>query len=93
MPKIDCFEYIIDFVQRYVNGEMNRLSFDLDFHSYMTRNYSKMERKYGLLADCFSFYLLEEGYDQSDFLTNAEHKKLIRKQFKEFKAAMHDGIL
>ena len=93
MPKMDSFEFIIDFVQRYVDGEMNRLNFDLDFHSYMMRNYSKMERKYGQLADCFSFYLLEEGYDQSELLTDAEHKKLIRKQFKEFKSAMQDGIL
>jgi hypothetical protein len=93
MSKKDSFEIVIDLVQSYVDGKIDRVIFDLDFYSYMKHNYSKMERKYGELADCFSFYLLEEGYDLSETLTNTEHKKLIRKQFKEFKSAMRDGIL
>jgi len=51
-----------------------------------------MERVSGELADCFSFYLAEERIDQTDGLSNTEHKKLIRKQYKEFKSAKYDGL-
>jgi hypothetical protein len=50
-------------------------------------------REAGELADCFSFYLGEEGFDRSEGLSDAQHKKLIRKQYKEFLSAMEDGLL
>ena len=81
------------FVQGYLDGETDRLGFDLDFNHYLIKHYPKMERECGELADCFSFYLAEEGYDRVQGLSDAEHKRLIRKQFREFKAAMHDGML
>ena len=52
-----------------------------------------MERKNRDLADCFYFYLAEQGFDQGQGLSDGDHKKLIRKQFEEFKAAMRDGFL
>ena len=85
--------FMMAFVQKYLDGEMDRLGFDLDFYHYLNKHYPKMEREGGELADCFSFYLAEEGIDQADDLSDAGHKKLIRKQFKEFKAAMSDGLL
>ena len=87
--------FMMAFVQKYLDGEMDRLGFDLDFNHYLIKNYPKMEREYGELADCFNYYLAEEGYDQvqNPMLSDAEHKKRIRRQFKEFKSAMHDGIL
>ena len=81
------------FVQQYLDGEMDRLSYDLDFSHYLIENYPKMEREAGELADCFAFYLAEEGIDQTHGLTDTQHKKLIRKQYEEFLSAMEDGIL
>ena len=93
MAKKDSFELMIDFVQEYLDGKMDRLGFDLDFNHYLIKDYPSMERKYGELADCFNYYLAEEGYDKVQDLSDTAHKKLIRKQFREFKAAMQDGIL
>jgi len=42
--------------------------------------------------ECFNFYLAEEGIDKADGLTDAAHKKLIKRQFAEFESAMHDGM-
>jgi hypothetical protein len=81
------------FVQEYLDGKMDRMSFDLDFNHYLIKHFPKMERETGELADCFAFYLSEEGVDQADGLSDAAHKKMIKKQFGEFKAAMSDGIL
>jgi len=84
---------MMDFVQEYLGGARSRLDFDLDFSHYLTQNYNKLEREVGELADCFQFYLVEEGIDQSYGLSDAQHKRLIKKQFAEFMSAMHDGIL
>ena len=84
---------MMEFVQRYLNGELSRIDFDLDFNDHLKHHFRKMERDTGELADCFAFYLAEEGYDMTYGLSDMDHKKLIRKQFKEFKAAMKDGIL
>lgn len=72
---------------------MSVFFFDLDFDHYLITHYPKMERENPELADCFAYYLSEEGIDRSDDLSDAQHKKLIRRQFNEFMAAMRDGIL
>jgi hypothetical protein len=93
MPKTSGFEHMLNFVQEYLDGEMSRLDWDLDFNNYLTRYYPKMKRESRELADCFYFYLSEEGFDQGEDLSDSEHKKLIRRQLREFKAAMRDGML
>ena len=93
MPRKSALERMIAFVQEYLNGEMDRMDFDLDFDSILTENYPIMERANRDIAECFVFYLAEEGSDLAVSLDDKEHKKLIRKQFNEFKAAMRDGLL
>ena len=93
MPKKSGLKFMMSFVQEYLDGTIDRLSFDLDFNHYLIEHFPKMEREAGELADCFCFYLSEEGFDRSDGLTDAKHKRLIRKQYKEFIAAMEDGLL
>ena len=92
MPGKSGMEFMIEFVQEYLDGKCSRMDFDLDFNHYLIKNYPKMERQNAELADCFNFYLAEEGFDKADSLSDAVHKKLIRKQFAEFKSAMRDGI-
>jgi hypothetical protein len=92
MAKAKSTEFMFEFVQDYLDGKSERLDFDLDFNHYLIQHYPKMERENPYIADCFSFYLSEEGQDRSEGLSDAEHKKLIRRQFKEFKSALRDGI-
>jgi len=82
----------MEFVQEYLDGERSRLDFDLDFIHYLIENYRKMERENMELAECFNFYLAEEGFDRAKGLSDAAHKKLIKKQYDEFLSAMHDGM-
>ena len=84
--------FMMEFVQEYLDGERSRLDFDLDFIHYLIENYRKMERENMELAECFNFYLAEEGFDRAKGLSDTAHKKLIKKQYSEFKAAMEDGI-
>jgi hypothetical protein len=93
MPKKSGTKFMMAFVQEYLDGEMDRLGFDLDFIHYLIKHYPKMEREDSDLAECFNIYLAEQGYDLAQGLTDAQHKKLIRKQYNEFLSAMQDGFL
>ena len=83
---------MMEFVREYLDGERSRMDFDLDFSHSLMMHYPKMERENHDLAECFCFYLAEEGLDRTEGLSDAQHKKLIKKQFSEFESAMRDGI-
>jgi len=93
MPRKSALESMMDFVQTYLSGKIDRMDFDLDFNDLLLQSYPTMRRQSPEIADCFVFYLSEEGYDQTLGMTDGEHKKLIRKQFAEFKSALSDGML
>ena len=92
MPKKSGTDFMITFVQDYLDGNMDRLSWDLDFSHYLMQNYPKMERENSELAECFNFYIAEQGFDEGVGLTDEKHKNLIREQFDLFKDAVSDGI-
>lgn len=54
---------MMNFVQEYLDGERSCLNVDLDFSHYLIKHYGKMERADAELAECFNFYLAEEGFD------------------------------
>ena len=85
-------DFMLTFVREYLDGETERFFFDLDFNHYLIQHYTAMERYNVNLAQCFYFYLAEEGVDRTKDLSDAEHKKLIRRQFKKFMDAWHDGF-
>ena len=93
MPKIGGTEFMMAFVREYLDGEMDRLGFDLDFNYYLIQNYPKMERENREITECFSFYLADEGLDKAIDLDDKKHKKLIRKQWSQFNSALRDGLL
>jgi len=93
MPRKSALEFMMAFVQEYLDGKMDRMDFDLDFNHYLIENYPRMARANRDIAECFSFYLGEEGFDQAITLDDKDHKKLIRKQWNEFNAALRDGLL
>jgi hypothetical protein len=92
MPRKSGTEFMMDYIRGYLDGEMDRMGFDLDFNHYLIKHYPSMERKDRDLAECFNYYLAEQGFDRSDGLSDIEHKRLIRRQWKEFLAVMRDGF-
>lgn len=90
MRKNTASEFMMTYVQEYLEGKRSRLDFDLDFSHYLINHYPKMERENSDLAECFNYYLAEEGFDQAEGLSNDRHRKLIQKQFNKFKAVLRD---
>lgn len=84
---------MIEFVQDYLSGRSGRPTWDLDFNHYIIEHYPRMERENPDLAECFGYYLAEEGFDRAEHLPDKEHREFIRKQFNLFNAAMRDDLL
>jgi len=82
----------MSFVQEYLNGELDRLDWDLDFNHYLIKHYPKMERENHDLAECFNFYLAEYGFDVAEDLPDDEHREFIRGQFDKLKEIIQDGF-
>ena len=84
---------MLDFVSDYLNGETERLFFDLDFDHYLIENWPKMELENRALSECFYYYVSEEGIDRcTDDMSDEEHREFMRAQFTAFEAAMKDGL-
>lgn len=92
MAKKSGTEFMIEFVQDYLDGSTDRLGWDLDFCHYLMKHYPKMERENSELAECFNFYLAEQGFDEGVGLSDTEHKLLIQRQFDKFNEALRDGF-
>ena len=86
-------QLMFEFVLEYLDGHMPRMFFDADFNHYFIKYYPAMERQDPDMAGCFAFYLSEQGIDVADHLSDEQHKKLIKRQWKKFTKAMSDGIL
>ena len=84
---------MMEFVQEYLDGTLERLDWDLDFIHYLITHYPKMERKDAAAAECFNYYLAERGFDLGKGLSDTDHRKLIQRQFDEFKAVVREGFL
>jgi len=93
MPKPKSTEFMIKFVQDYLDGASSRLDWDLDFNHYLILHYPKMERENPDVADCFAFYLSENGFDCAESLSDEEHRLFIRKQFDLFHDTLKSGLL
>ena len=46
----------------------------------LIRHYAKMERENPDLAECFNFYLAEDGFDKAVGLSDDRYRKLFKKQ-------------
>ncbi len=92
MPRKSNTQLMFDFVLEYIGGVMERMFFDMDFNHYFIKYYPAMERQDSEMAECFAFYLAEQGVDVSNHLSDDQHKKLIRRQWDQFNAAIKDGI-
>jgi len=93
MAKQKSTDFMISFVEDYLNGVNSFLDYQLDFHYHLNQHYRKMERENPVLADCFYFYMAEMDFDYLDSLTDDEHMAAIKQRFDEFLATINGDLL
>ena len=85
--------YIMDMTKSFLDGEIDIIDFYLDFPYEIEKRYRKMAREDRDYAELIYDYLVEEGSNKYDDLTDAQFKKLIRKQYKYIKDVASEGFL
>ena len=84
--------YIMDMTKSFLDGEIDIIDFYLDFPYEIEKRYRKMVREERDYAELIYDYLVEEGSNKYDNLTDAQFKKLIRKQYKYIKDVASEGF-
>ena len=72
---------VLKMVREYLDGEMDKMSFQLDFPYEIEQRYRKMVREDPDYADMIYFYLVEQGTDLAYGMSDTAFKELIRKQY------------
>lgn len=85
-------DYMMGMVKAYLAGEMPRYIFELDFQNEILARYKKMVREHREYAELFYDLLSEDGVDAGDGLSDAEFKRLIRRQYNEVKNIASGGF-
>ena len=85
--------YIMDMTKSFLDGEIDSIGYWLDFPYEIEKRYRKMVREDREYAELIYDYLVEEGTDKYNDLTEAQFKKLIRKQYKYIKDVASEGFM
>ena len=85
--------YIMDMTKSFLDGEIDIIDFYLDFPNEIEKRYRKMVREDRDYAELIFDYLVEEGTNKYNDLSDAQFKRLIRKQYKYIKDVASEGFL
>ena len=91
--KMTNTDYMIGCVKEFIEGQTERYEFDLDFLDNLKKRYTEMVRESPELADCFSCYLVEQGYYEGRDLPDDQYRGLIQERFEQFISVFDDGII
>jgi hypothetical protein len=83
----------MDMTKSFLDGEIDCISYYLDFPYEVEKRYRKMVREDSEYAELIFDFLLEEGTNKYDDLSDAQFKRLIRKQYKYIKEVASEGFL
>ena len=85
--------YIMDMAKSFLDGEIEIIDFYLDFPYEIEKRYLKMAREDREYAELIFDCLVEEGTHTYDELSEAQFKRLIRKQYKYIKDVASEGFI
>ena len=72
---------VMRMVKRYLSGEMDAISFKLDFPYEVTRRNDSMNREDPEYTEMIYYYLVENGTDRFDELSSDDFRELIQEQY------------
>ena len=78
-------KFMINFIEEFINGEMDRFFFDLDYSAYAIEHFPHMKKENLALAERFS-YIVDQAYEDGsdDGLSDEDFKMKIANALKEW---------
>ena len=88
-PNID---YMMNMTKEFLSGEIDGIAYTLDFPYELEKRYKKMHREDDDYCELINECLYEEGIALYNELSDADFKKLIRKQYNYIKKIAKEGF-
>ncbi len=88
-PNID---FMMDMTKEFLAGKIDGLSYSLDFPYELEERYKKMAKEDEDYCNLIYEDLYEDGVAQFNKFSDAEFKKLIRKQYNYIKRIAKEGF-
>lgn len=89
LPNID---FMMNMTKEFLSGKIDAISYTLDFPHELEQRYKKMHREDDDYCELIYECLYEEGIDLYNELSDADFKKLIRKQYNYIKKIEKEGF-
>ena len=84
--------FVMNMTKSFLEGEIDSLTYFLDFPYEVEKRYRKMVREDKEYADLIFECLVEEGTDQFNELSDTQFKNLINKQYKYITDIASEGF-
>ncbi|QZY57177.1 hypothetical protein [Crassaminicella profunda] len=84
--------FVMDMTKAYLDGEMDCITYSLDFPYEVEKRYRKMVNEDRDYAELIFDTLIEEGTNLFNELSDEEFKELIKKQYKYIKDVASEGF-
>jgi hypothetical protein len=88
-PNID---FMMELTKDFLDGKIDGVRYSLDFEYYLEKRYKEMQKEDNDYCDLIYECLYEEGVTLYNELSDAEFKKLIRKQYNYIKKIAREGF-
>jgi len=89
LPNID---FMMNMTKEFLSGKIDDISYTLDFPHELDQRYKKMHREDDDYCELIYECLYEEGIALYNELSDADFKKLIRKQYNYIKKIAKEGF-
>ena len=88
-PNID---FMMELTKDFLDGKIDEVRYSLDFEYYLEKRSKKMQKECDDYCELIYECLYEEGIALYNELSDAEFKKLIRKQYNYIKKIIKEGF-
>ena len=85
-------DFMMNMTKEFLSGEIDDISYTLDFPHELEQRYKKMHREDDDYCELIYECLYEEGIALYNELSDADFKKLIRKQYNYIKKIAKEGF-
>ncbi|MDW7658166.1 MAG: hypothetical protein SCM11_13440 [Bacillota bacterium] len=94
MPSTKNIDYMMQMTHDFITGEINPISYDLDFSYEIELRFKAMRREHRELADLIYDRLYEDGIAKmhEENLSGEAFKKLIEKQYQDILSIIEEGF-
>lgn len=92
MKKTPNINYLLQMVEQLLNGQIDIVSFELDFDYQLTKRYRAMAKEDKECAELIYDYLYENGLCKAEKLPDSKFLAVMKRQYKEVQDIINSGF-